>query len=58
MGKASKNKTISVEELHEIMRKTPMRPSKKTEEIQKDIPGFLALINDESRRERLWTFSF
>jgi hypothetical protein len=53
MGKASKNKTISVEELHEIMRKTPMRPSKKTEEIQKDIPGFLALINDKSRRERL-----
>jgi hypothetical protein len=53
MGEASKNKTISVEELHEIMRKTPMRPSKKKEEIQKDIPGFLALINDESRRERL-----
>jgi hypothetical protein len=53
MGKALKSKTITVEELHEIMRKTPIRPSKKAEEIQKDIPGFLALINDKSRRERL-----
>lgn len=53
MRKVENNKSISVEELHEIMRKTSMRPSKKTEEIKKDIPGFLALINDQSKIERL-----
>lgn len=53
MRKPSKNNAISVEELHEIMGNTPVRTSKKTEEIKKDLPGFLALINDESRKKRL-----
>jgi hypothetical protein len=53
MRKESKIRTISVQELHDIMRNTPIRPSKKTEEIKKDLSGFLALINDESRKERL-----
>ena len=53
MGKVIKNKTISVKELHEIMENTPMRPSKKTEEILKDVPAYMELINDSGRTERL-----
>lgn len=53
MEKPTKNKPISVEELHQIMKSTPIRPSKKTEEILSDLPGYLELINDKSRTELL-----
>ncbi len=52
--KSSKgNKIISDQKLKEIMEKTPMVRSAKTEKIMEDLPAFMELINDKSKWRKL-----
>ena len=52
--KSSKgNKIISDQKLKEIMEKTPMVRSAKTEKIMEDLPAFIELINDKSKWRKL-----
>jgi hypothetical protein len=47
------NKPISDQKLREIMEKTPMVRSAKTEKIMEDLPAFMELINDKSKWRKL-----
>jgi hypothetical protein len=47
------NKPISYQKLKEIMRRTPMVRSAKTEKIMEDLPAFMELINDKSKWRKL-----
>ena len=47
------NKPISDQKLEEIMRRTPMVRSAKTEKILEDLPAFMELINDKSKWRKL-----
>jgi hypothetical protein len=47
------NKPISDQKLKEIMERTPMVRSAKTEKIMEDLPAFIELINDKSKWRKL-----
>jgi hypothetical protein len=47
------NKPISDQKLKEIMERSPMVRSAKTERIMEDLPAFMELINDKSKWRKL-----